>query len=293
MNQKTRRLLITGAGGFVGGHVAVLARSEWRVFGSWLHRPFDIPGVEKIRLDLTDHRDLRDRIREISPESIIHCAAMSNIDTAQSDRITARRINTEATRVIAGESARIGARLIFTSTDMVFDGRRGDYSESDPVAPLNLYGESKAAAEEAVRESVSDHVVARLALVYGRPVTGGNSFSEFIRKRIARDQEIPLFTDQFRTPIWVGALARLLLELASHPFVGTLHLGGPERIDRYAFALKLAVCHGLPTGNFRPISMFDAQPEARRPQDVSLDSRKAAGLLRTPVPGISEGVRLA
>lgn len=287
------RLLVTGASGFVGGHVAACARPDWEVFGTWSRHTFDLPGVEKIHVDLTNPGLIRDKVREIRPDGIIHCAAMSNIDAAHSDREITWKSNVESTRVLAEESERLGARMIFTSSDMVFNGKRGNYSEDDPPSPVNVYGESKVAAEKILSRTLEDFVVARLALVYGHPVTGGSSFSEFIRKRIAENREVPLFTDQFRTPILVNSLARLLLELAENTLTGTIHLGGPERIDRFSFAQKLAACHGLKTEGFRPVSMFDEMPDAQRPRDVSLNIRKAQTLLTTPIPDIDEGIRSA
>jgi dTDP-4-dehydrorhamnose reductase len=288
-----KRLFVTGTSGFVGGHIAAIAGSDWKVFGTFQYNTFNLPGVEKIRMDLADLSQIRDTIREIRPNVIVHCAAMTNLDVVQTDRKTGWRINVESTRVIAEESSKLDARMIFTSTDMVFDGKRGNYSEDDPPTPVNVYGESKVAAEEILSRTLPDFVIARLALVYGRPVTGGSSFSEFIRSRIAAKQEVPLFADQYRTPILVNALAKLLLELASNEFIGTIHLGGPERIDRFTFAQKMAACNGLSTQGFRPVSLFDEMPDAQRPRDVSLNIRKAQMLFATPIPDIAEGVLYA
>jgi len=249
--------------------------------------------VSGLVLDLENGDEIRDVVRRIRPDVIIHCAAWSDLDGCEKDRDRAFRINAEATGVIAETGSVLGCRLIYTSTDMVFDGEKGDYDESDPTGPINVYGESKLAGEERIEKFCSDYVVARVALIYGSPVTGCNSFSERILDRVRQGKVMPLFTDQYRTPILVQNLAKALLELAGTVFSGTIHLGGRERVDRYAFGLRLAELRGFPAKVLRPVSMSEIQTVASRPRDVSLDTSKAKRLLKTELLGYREGLKQA
>ena len=285
-----RRVLITGGGGFVGGHVATRAAKTWEVFATYRTSSFSFPGVTPVRVDLEDGDGVRRCIREIRPAVILHCAAWTDLDVCEKDRARAFSINTEATTTLAELGSELGCRFVYTSTDMVFDGRKGDYSESDVACPINAYGESKLAGEERVKAICSDSVVARVALVYGPPLTGSNSFSERILERVSRGEAVSLFTDQYRTPVFVQDLAKVLVELARMRWTGTIHLGGAERVDRYTFGLRLAEIKGFSEELFKPISMADLPTVAPRPRDVSLNISEAKTLLTTELSGYREGL---
>lgn len=123
---------------------------------------------------------------EVQPSAVIHPAAMAGIDACQANPVQARRVNAEIAKGLADLCSRHGARLIFVSTDNVFDGKSGGYAEDDPVSPINYYGRTKVEGERAVRESLPDSAVARLSLVMGLPVLGpGNSFLSRMITRLA------------------------------------------------------------------------------------------------------------
>jgi len=288
-----KRLLISGASGFVGGHIMAAARSEWDVWATYRTHPFTFPDVAILSLDLDDHDAIDEAVERIRPHAIVHCAAWSDLDGCQADPDTAYRVNAEASQRIAELASAAGCRLVYTSTDMVFDGERGMYNEQDQTHPINVYGETKLAGESCIRKACPDSVIARLALVYGKPVTGSNSFSEKALARLQAGQEMTLFTDQFRTPVLVNELAQALLELAVSDFSGLIHLGGSERIDRYAFGLRLAELRGLPATRLRPVSARDYPQAAPRPVDVSLDNTLARSLLKTQLSGCRKGLRYA
>lgn len=229
-------------------------------------------------------------IDDFCPDIILHTAANSNLDSCEQNPHAAERINVAATECLAQAAEARGARFIFISSDMVFDGETGFYSENDPVAPLAVYGKNKADAEKKVQYICRNYVIARAALIYGRPKGGGSSFSNWIEQRLTKNQAVPLYTDQFRTPIYVENLAEALLELAQSDFIGTLHLGGANRIDRYNFGLQLCSLGGYDACLLRPTSMHDFQPPARRPADVSLSIAKAKSVLTTKILDTREGL---
>jgi dTDP-4-dehydrorhamnose reductase len=289
----SQKLLITGASGLVGGNAAVLGAKTWNVTATYESHPFEIAGVHTVRLDLENFRDVRSLVLSLRPQAVIHCAAWSRLDECESDRSRTFKINSESVRVLAEACAESGSRLVFTSTDMVFDGEKGNYAETDPVHPVSVYGESKCAAEEHIRRVCADHAIARVALVYGKPVTGGTSFSEGLLKAWKDGKSTPLFTDQFRTPVEAAGLAEALLELASSLFRGTMHAGGADRADRHAFGRFLAQKAGVPDDLLLPVSMFDAALPARRPRDASFDTSLARSVLKTRLLGFREGIEKA
>ncbi|HOT97870.1 MAG TPA: SDR family oxidoreductase [bacterium] len=270
-------LLLTGASGFLGGHLYAKAQTRWRVTATSHRHP--LPGT--LALDLGDVDACLSLVRSLRPRVILHAAAKANLDVCERDPAAARAINTTAVAHLLDAAAEVGARLILVSSDMVFDGRQGLYTEAAAVHPLSVYGETKAAAEALVLQAGGNHLVARAALIYGRPRLLGTSFSEWIERRLRIGEPVPLYTDQFRSPIWVENLADALLELAESEITGLLHLGGANRIDRYRFAQQLCRVTRYDSSLLQPTSMQGAVSDAPRPVDVSLDSSKAAALLHT------------
>ncbi len=288
-----RRLLITGTSGFVGGHVLFQAWDEWETFATYHTRVFSFPEVTTLSLDLENENQIRQMIEEVQPDVIIHCAAWADLEMCEHMPERAFSINAKATGILAEMCSKINCRLVYTSTDMVFDGEKGNYDELDRTNPINVYGKTKLAGEEEIQASCSDYVIARAALVYGPPLTGSNSFSERILKRVKNGEIVPLFTDQFRSPILVHNLAQALLELAKGEFKGVLHLGGADRVDRYAFGLRLAELKGFSKTLLKPVSMFENPTVAPRPRDTSLNISRACRLLRTRLLGYKEGLKEA
>ncbi len=288
-----KKLLITGGSGFVGGHVVNLAAGKWEVHATYHDAPFTFPGVHTFPLDLADESETENTFGKIGPDVVIHTAARSNMDLSQTDPDRTFAINEKATRVIARLSRNMGFRLVFTSTDMVFDGEKGRYRENDVANPISVYGEAKWKAEEAIRDTAENYAIARVALVYGTPVTGSNSFSEKIMEKLRQGMEVPLFTDQIRSPILVETLAEALLELAESDYRGAIHLGGEDRVDRYTFGLFLCDIAGLSRFMLKPVVMSDMTQTAPRPRDTSFDISLAKKILKTRFLGYREGLMKA
>ena len=186
-----------------------------------------------------------------------------------------REINVEGSRAVARAAAAAGARLIHVSTDVVFSGRKGGYTENDAPDPVTEYGESKAAAEEAVRAEHPRALIVRTSLVYGGPghEPGQHELS-------ARDPQAAWFTDERRNPVQVADLAAALLELTALEITGVLHVAGADAVSRCEFARLVA----------GPDVRCTTSVEAGllRPLDCTLDSSRAAALLRTRLRGCRE-----
>jgi len=288
-----KKLLITGGSGFVGGHLINQSNGKWRVTTNYHKHQIDLPGCEWMHLDLKDTDKVAKVLEHVQPNVVLHLAALSNLDFCEQHQDIAYATNVEATAFLAEWCQNASVRLVFLSSDMVYDGEKGNYCESDAVGPLGVYAQTKVRGEDEIRTRCRNHVIVRTALVYGKPVGGGTSFTEWVEQRLRQGQKVPLYTDQYRTPILVNNLADILLEIAEGDFIGTLNVGGPDKTDRFYFGRKYCRFSGLNENLLKPIAMNNGPHlYARRPRDLSFDISKARSVLKIRLLGINEGLRI-
>ncbi|MFH0953754.1 MAG: NAD(P)-dependent oxidoreductase [Verrucomicrobiota bacterium] len=278
-----KTLLVTGASGFLGWNICAAACETWRVVGVARAHPIAIPGVSVVACDLTRSADVAALYQNVRPDAVIHAAATAQPEACQRDPQASRRINVDAVINIAGLCADAGIPCVFTSTDLVFDGTRPPYRETDSVSPVSVYGEQKVAAEQGILARHPDALVCRMPLMFGDPGPVAASFLRGWLAGLTCDRDLPLFVDETRTPV-SGRTAAAGLLMALGRATGTLHLGGRSRISRYAFGILLAELLGVSQARIQPVRQADIPALAPRPPDVSLDSSKAYALGYDPPP---------
>jgi dTDP-4-dehydrorhamnose reductase len=266
------------------------------VTATYLTRPGCQSGVDWRRLDVRDQPAVEALVREVRPRVIVHTAALNPGQGTDFDAV-----NVRGTHNVARAAALVGARLIHVSTDVLFDGERGNYVEEDPPSPITPYGRSKALAEQAVRDSPAAAIIVRTSLIYGpgveahptplqnAPWQQWDRQTRWVIGDLKAGRPVRLFTDEWRCPIWVESLAAALLELARSDAAprlpaGVLHVAGAQPLSRYQFGLRLARFHGVDTGPIAPALSRDSG--LTRPLDCTLDSSRARALLHTPLPGV-------
>ncbi len=290
----TKRLIVTGAGGFVAGSVIRQAMGSWDVHGlSGKTAPVQEAGLTWHVLDLLDGDRLRKTFDDIRPDAIVHAAAMANIDTAETERDLAHRINVELTRVLCELCAATGAKMVFCSTDTVFDGDKGNYVEADPPGAINYYAETKVEAERIVAALPENRVIARLALVMGFPVLGaGNSFLARTEPMLRKGRTLSIPAEEIRSPVDVITLGRALVELAGNDLDGIIHLAGNTVLNRVELTQQIAEALGY-SKNLVTAKPPDKTPgRAPRPRDVSLKNTKARSELETPMLDLADALAL-
>jgi dTDP-4-dehydrorhamnose reductase len=285
------KILVTGASGFLGGHLVQAAQGRGEVIGTYWEHPVSLPGVDLYRMDLTNLVEVAQFVRKVRPHLIIHAAALANLDTCETQKDLAWRTNVDAARMMAAVAREVRSRLIHISTDMVFDGEHGNYNEEDIPEPISYYGYSKRAAEEDVLHAYPEALVVRVALLYGFPIAGGNGFSAEIYHRLRAGQRVKVFANQFRTPLFAGNAAVAILELGNMRYNGILHLAGSQRVSRAEFAQELARQMGANPRLLEEISMHEVTWLVPRPKDVSLDIKRAGEILKTPLLDCNEGIK--
>jgi dTDP-4-dehydrorhamnose reductase len=283
-----RRLAITGAGGFVAGSVIHQASGEWEIHALSGKEPLARrKGLLWHTLDLKQPEAVKNALTSIAPDVVIHAAAVADIDLCERQPELARTLNVTLTQAVADSCGRLGARLIYLSSDNVFDGERGNYSESDPPKSINEYARTKVAAEE-ISAGVAGSVIVRLALVMGfGPLGGGNSFLERTIPMLRAGQTINVPPEEIRTPIDVLTLGQALLELAANAFHGPIHLAGSDALDRVTLTRRIAERFGYSPGLVQPRPPTQIAGRAPRPRDVSLSNALARSILETSMLGLS------
>ncbi len=268
--------LVTGASGLIGSY---LVRSAAAAAPDWY-----VQGLSRQDLDLTNIRAIRQTFLAVRPSLIIHCAAVSKTTQCEKDPALARRVNVDATACLA-ELAR-DIPLVFFSSDLVFDGKKGRYVETDSVSPINVYGETKVAAEQLVLANPK-HTVIRTSLNAGCSPTGDRSFVEEMRRALEAGQTLTLFTDEYRCPIPAAATARAVWELVSLNRPGLYHLAGAERLSRWEIGQLLAARWPELKADIRPGVLKDYRGGPRA-ADASLDCGKIQRLLSFPLPSFRD-----
>ncbi len=267
------RAIITGAAGLIGQY---LVNTALRWAPGW-----DVQGLSRADLELTDRLKVDERIQALNPDLLIHCAALSRTKACEEDPEQARRINVEATAHLAQLSRNIP--FIFLSSGEVFDGKTGWYNESDEPNPINVYGRTKLQAEQAVLQNPG-HTVVRIVLTAGTSETGDRSFVEDMRRTAQAGKDVTLYADEFRCPLPAGVIARAIWELVDRKQPGLYHLGGSERLSRWEIGESLSPWYPELNGYLRKGSARN-HIGSSRPSDLSLCCDKIQRVLSFHIPG--------
>ena len=268
---------ITGANGLIGNYLVQTALS----FAPRVR----VRALTRADFDLLDFAAVERAFKKDAPQLVIHCAAISTVGEAQKNPALARRVNVEATQFLAGLAAEI--QFVFFSTDLIFDGRKGGYTETEAANPLHIYGETKLAAEEIILKNPR-HLVVRTSLNGGVSSAGNRAFNEQLRQSLAAaGQGMTLFTDELRCPLPAVETARAVWELAEKGCVGIFHIAGAEKLSRLQIARLLLPRWPEIKTEIKSGSAKDF-PGPPRALDTSLDISKAQKVLSTPLPGLGE-----
>ncbi len=219
-----QKLLVTGASGFLGWNLCQVAASEWKVYGTHLSRPVNLSGVNSVQIDLKNFQDLKHLFQTIQPEAVIHLAAQANLNRCQEQPEEAYLLNVTLASNIAGLCADYEIPCVFSSTDQVFDGLTPPYRETDPVSPVNRYGEQKVLAEREMQSRYPHTAVCRMPLMFGAAPPTASSFLQPFIQTLKDGWNLNLFVDEIRTPVSGTTAAKGLL-LALKYVQGLVHLG--------------------------------------------------------------------
>jgi dTDP-4-dehydrorhamnose reductase len=282
--------LVTGASGLLGANlIAEFSVRGEPVIAQYLNHGIDFPGVQSVRCDITDFGRLGTLLHELKPAWIVHCAAATNVDWCERHSDECYRTNAEATLRIAAASRAVGARMVYISTDAVFDGSQGGYEETDEPHPVNVYGKSKLRGEILARSELSSVLIVRTN-IYGWNAQRKASLAEWVIERLCSNADVPGFCDVVFSPLLVNDLAACLLEMMEGQLEGTYHVGSRDQLTKYEFAVRTARTFGYDDHLIRRASIGDAEMAAPRPLKTWLRVHKLERRMGRELPSVQSGL---
>ena len=275
--------LVTGASGFMGGNLAVYLSSFSSVKAQFNSNRVENAELNTLKIDLSNEKEIKRVVSENKFDWVIHCAAVTSPDACANDKGYAKKINVEGTRHLINYCNDKNVPIIYISTDLVFDGKKGDYVENDEPNPISFYGETKLQAEQITLNALEKNVVCRIALSYGKFFrnTKGGALDKMIESLDA-GKTLNLFTDQFRTPLFSGDFCNAIGKLISaktqtnpNCLSRIYHLGGSDKLSRFEFGEKIASVFGYNANLINPITMYQIKSSAKRGKDCSFNCKLA------------------
>ncbi len=289
-----KRILVCGSNGLLGQRLALLFghQNGYEALNTSTERTFflDRELFDFTQLDITDKGHVKSLVSSFRPDVVINAAAMTNVDACETQREAAWKVNVAGVEHLAEASRRIGAMLVHVSTDYVFDGKSGPYREEDRVSPINYYGKTKLAGENAILASGVRHAILRTIVLYGTGVGVKNNFALWVVGNLRAGKPINVVDDQIANPTYVGDLAGAILRVVEREVEGLFHICGADSMSRYDFAAAAAEVFGLDGSLIRRIHTSDLRQAAPRPMVTGFILAKAAAALGYAPMTVREGL---
>ncbi len=283
------RLLITGVTGLLGINLAWEALQAGHEIVGVGRRALPQAPFRVLSLDLAVPGAAEAAFRIARPDAVVHTAALADLDACERQPALAARLNAELPGEIAALAAREGIPLVHISTDAVFDGQRGDYTEDDAPHPLSVYARTKLAGERAVQQTNPAAAVLRVNF-FGWSLSGRRSLAEWFLNNLQEGRTVRGFTDVVFCPLLANHLASLILAVLEHRLHGLYHALSPRCLSKYAFGVALAEQFGYDAAHIQPASVAEAGLAARRAHNLALRSDKLARALKRPLPSWEDGL---
>lgn len=289
-----KRILITGANGLLGQKVTALFASnpDYDVMATHKSESLHLKTVSCgfSFLDITDRKSVHEVVRNFEPDVIINCAAMTHVDKCETDRESCWKINVDGVRYLAEMSKSLGIRLVHVSTDYVFDGRQGPYTEEQRVNPLSYYGKSKLASENEVLSAGIAHIIFRTMVVYGYGIGTKSNFALWLVNELKSGRPVRIVTDQIGNSTLVDDLAEAIYRGVERSVNGIYNAAGRDIGSRFDFALELADVFGYDRSLISPVVTSDLNQPAPRPLNSGLIVLKAESELGMKFSTTREGL---
>lgn len=280
-------LMVTGASGLLGANLCLEATDQgYPVTAVYHTHPLSAPHLKTAQINLTNGPI--ERISQIKPDWIIHCAAWTDVDACEANPHKAHQVNVEASQALARAAKKHNAQMIYISTDSVFDGIKDEYVESDMPAPLNVYAQTKHLGEHKVREELDANVLILRANIFGWNMQNKQSLAEWVLNQCFTQKTINGFNDVIFAPLLVNTLSQWILWSVDARLNGLYHTGNQTPCSKYQFAQQLANVFHIANPDIQPTSIDQMTLKAPRPKNTALNMTAISRILDHPIPTLQD-----
>ncbi len=269
-----KKILIVGGSGFVSTNLIKYLPKDWEIFATYNSNRIKNEKLASFKIDLLENpKEIIPIIQNTKPDYILDTVAFPSVDFCEENHSIADKLHVDATKIISEISNKINSKLLFISTDAVFEGKLNKkYLETDITKPVNYYGFTKLKAEEVVLSASKNNVVLRTAVVYG--ASSQSRFTTWILSYLREQKQVDPFIDQYNSPTLVDDLSQAIIKIFKNNISGLFHAAGPTCVNRYDFALMLAKEFALDSNLIKPVTSFEKKQNAPRPVSTCLNSSK-------------------
>lgn len=291
------KILITGANGLLGQKIVkqlIKKNVTFLATSNGINRNTDCPEEHYQTMNICDAEQVNEVVSSFMPTHIIHTAAMTNVDACELNPYECQLVNVEGTKNVFQAAVSVSAHFQLLSTDFVFDGTKGNYSEDDEVGPLSIYAQSKVDAEKLLSDgNYPNYSIVRTIIVYG---TGSNlsrsNLFLWAKEVLPKGEIMNVVNDQFRAPTWADDLAWGCIRICELNETGIYHLSGPETYSIYEIVEKIALFYNYPTAGLKKIESITLNQPAKRPPKTGFNLTKAQKKLNYHPKTIEETLNL-
>jgi len=282
------RILITGGSGLLGSVIAFESSKQYSTLAIYNNNRIEISGVDTCKLDVGDREKVKEVVDSFQPDAIIHAAAITDSGFCENNRDLTWKVNVEGAKNIAECCEEASSKMVYISTNYVFDGRVGRYKERDIPNPVNYYGKTKFEAENIVKKTCGDYIIARVTPYGWDPKK--KQWAAQVVARLERGEKITAYQNQYYSPMLANNCADVLLSLYQMNEQGIFHVAGTKRVSRSGFATTLAEVFDLDKKLIEAVDFEKNTSKTRRPKDTSLDVSKVTERVKIKILGLREGI---
>ena len=292
-----KKVLVTGSNGLLGQKIiySLIERKDIDLLASskGLNRLINKSGYKYIDLDITKNDEVKKVFENETPDAVINCAAMTNVDYCEENQDSCWKINVNAVENLAKSCEVSKSHLLHLSTDFVFDGKSGPYTENDIPNPLHFYAKSKLKSEEIVKKIMTNWTIARTIIIYG--ITDNMSRSNIVlwaKSEIGKGNTINVVNDQYRSPTLAEDLAKGCISIIDKSAYGLYHLSGPKTYSILNLVYQVADFYNLDKSLILPVTSVSLNQSATRPLSTGFDITKAKKDLDFNPVDFLEGIKI-
>jgi len=285
-----KKILVTGSAGLIGTQIVKDLLGNHKQVYSCYNKTKPELGIIT-HLDLTKKDDIVNTMNRIKPDVVIHLGAMTDVELCETETELAKKINTDATEILALESEKYNTFFVYMSTDYVFDGKVGMKKENDKTNPINFYGKSKLDGERVFKKITTPNVIVRTSTPFGIH-SKKISFPIWVKKNLELEKEISVVVDQYTSPSYVPNISKMIIEIIERKITGIIHLAGATKISRYDFAVQISKIINANKQFLKLTKMDQMDWKAQRPADSSLNVSKANKILKSKPEKIEDSLKL-